>query len=352
MIAAILLAVPLTGCMQDTGDGDGSGPGQATVQVAWKERPEDMKTGEPIAMTWELTGPDREIQHTGVHFANFSVEDPETPADYGNSSGIREPAQVPDTYDTTVTFNESGTYYFRAHAIVDGQHKWTPEVAVNVTQKGPISTPVSVSVESAPDEATAGEAFNVSWRVTGTPSQVRTTSVYYGNASVENPAAGAKYAERTGVHENASIPQTFTTNVTVNRTGALYLRAHAVHEGSHYWSDEVQVNLTAGNDTGDAGAPTNVSVEIHDDSALGLNPSLDPQNVTVLQNGTVTWENRGNVSYTIDFANDSLEDSPSIPAGENWTWNVSSDLEPAKYEYSAESQTASASGSVTVKAEG
>lgn len=345
-IAALLLAVPLAGCTQDTGDtGDGDGM-EEPVEVRWVDEPQDMNTNETISMTWELTGPEREITHTGIHYANHSVDDPQSPGDYGNTTKAVEPAEVPGTFDAGESFEEPGTYYFIAHAIVDGEHIWADEIEVEVSESGPVQGPVSVTIESADEEVTPGETVNVTWQVTGLPSEVPHTGFHWANHSVEDPSSPADYGNDSGVREPADVPGTFNASFVATQPDTLYGRAHVIYEGSHYWSDEIEINVTRA-----APAAENVTVKIRDEGPQGLlGATFDPQNVTVLAGGNVTWNNTGNASHQIDFENESLEDSPEIPPGETWTWAVPADLALDEYEYTDGATASSASGSVTVEA--
>jgi len=55
-----------------------------------------------------------------VNYANFTF-------DY--TSGL---FQLPDTFDLDLTFNQKGTVYFRAYALVDRDHLWTAEKQLKI----------------------------------------------------------------------------------------------------------------------------------------------------------------------------------------------------------------------------
>lgn len=131
LLACSLLVVPLTGCASP----DDGGEDEPAFAVAWEEEPSSARAGETVTMSWSVDGPEGQIPHTGVHYANFSVSDPQTPADYGNTVGAREPAQVPGTFDAALTLDEPGTYHVRAHAIVgEGEHRWSEEVQIQIAE--------------------------------------------------------------------------------------------------------------------------------------------------------------------------------------------------------------------------
>lgn len=343
-IVGLLLTVPLTGCIQD-----GADPLDGSVEVDWVEHPQDMATGEAVDMRWELASDEHEVAHTAVHWADFSLADPGGPSDYGNTSGEVAPAQSPGTFDTTVTFDEAGTYHFRAHAIVDGENIWSEEVEVEITDSDPGQAPVVVSIDQAPDEATPGENMTVNWSLTGLPDNATSTAFHWSWESVEDPSSPSDYDHTAERYPDPGVPGSYNATFTVAETGTLHGRAHAIHDGRHFWSDEVEINVSSQ----DPGEPDgeNVTVEIHDESTLGLSTTFEPDNVTALQGANVTWTNLGNATHSIDFENATLEDSPDIAPGENWTWEVPEDLEPGEYAYVDGSASASpAEGTVTVEA--
>lgn len=143
-LALLLVAPALAGCTQPpTGDGtddgmDGNGPADVTVTVSLENVTRLVETGEPVRVEWRVdtsTGEQVEIPHTAVHYARSSVADPQAPGDYGNTSGAREPATVPGTFDTRFTTDQEGSLFLRAHAIHDGTHVWSDEVEVTVQRE-------------------------------------------------------------------------------------------------------------------------------------------------------------------------------------------------------------------------
>lgn len=315
--ALLLLTVPLAGCAQDGGDG------AQAVEVHWVNEPQDRKTGQATSMSWELTGPEGQIQHTGIHWADHSVDDPQTPADYGNTTKAVEPAQVPGTFDADETIDESGTYYFIAHAIVDGEHKWSEEVEVQINESGPVEGPVDVSIQQAPDEAEIGENITVEWQVAGPTGSIQHTGFHWANHSVDDPQTPADYGNSTGIREPADVngASTFNGTFTEDRAETIYARAHAIHEGSHYWSDEIEIEVTE---------PGNVTV--HGVSMQDAPPSFDPVNVTVEQGDVIEWTNQGSLTHTA--TNESINlSSGDVGPGETFNWTVPEDLEPGTYEY-------------------
>lgn len=106
----------------------------------------------------------------------------------------------------------------------------------------PTPTPgYSVEVLSAPAAAAAGKSFEVSWRV-NSPVQknIPHTAIHYGPDSKSEPLTLTSYPSLTPV-QNGTIPADFSTNITISRTGIIYFRAHAIIDGTNYWSDEKMI---------------------------------------------------------------------------------------------------------------
>lgn len=344
LIALVLLAVPLTGCVDgDDVDGD-------EVAVAWVEQPQDMDTGEAIDVSWELTGPEGQVPHTGLHWGTDSVDDPSSPADYGNTPHAVEPADAPGTFQTSVTFDEEGTYYFRAHVVLPdgGGQLWTEEVEITVSQGGLGDTPVIITIDEADQGGETGENMTVNWSLTGTANEVQHTGFHWADFSVEDPSSPADYGNSSGVVEPAGVGHSYNATFSEAEPGTYHGRAHVIHDGQHYWSEELEFNVT-GTETGENG--TEHLVEISDESALGATSSFDPAELTVAPGDTVVWNNTGQASHSVVFENESLEGSEAIEPGANFTWTVPADLAPGDYAYNdGEASVDAGSGTITVEA--
>lgn len=347
LLTVILLAVPLTGCLE--GD-DGEDPGADTVSIAWIDQPADAAVGETIPVSWNVSGPSREIQHTAIHWSDRSVPNPSTPADYGNTTGAQEPATIPGTFDAELSFDTAGTYHVRGHAIVEGNHIWTSEVTIDVEADEPEPPSLTVTLTTAPTEATAGSPIEVAWNVSGGSGEIDHTGFHWANTSVADPQSPADYGNTTGAQEPAQIPGSFNGSFTIEQAGTIHARAHALVNGTHFWSEETTITVTEP----PAPEPTpNVTVEIQDTGAAGLFGTMvtfNPETVEIEQGGEVIWENKGNSTYSVDFSDENLEGSPDIAPGESWTWTVPADLEPSSYEYTEPSQNTDATGTVEVTA--
>lgn len=103
--------------------------------------PQVAEFGQRTVFTWRVAGPSGTvIPHTAIHYDEDS-----NPAKFAltvapDQSGYRELTlefasgefEIPREFSTHVTFDEVGTFYYRAHAIVNGQHYWTDERSIEV----------------------------------------------------------------------------------------------------------------------------------------------------------------------------------------------------------------------------
>jgi hypothetical protein len=124
------------------------------------------------------------------------------------------------------------------------------------TASMPTPTPTpgySVEVLSAPATAAAGQSFMVSWRV-NSPVQknINHTAVHYGPDSKSVNLTLSSYPSLTTV-QKGTIPADFSANITIGKTGIFYFRAHAIIDGTNYWSDEKTINITI---------PSTVSIQV------------------------------------------------------------------------------------------
>ncbi len=311
-LALGLLTVPLAGCAQV------DAPDPADYDIVWDQPPEDRQAGQAIDMSWTVNGPESEIDHTAVHWANESVPDPASPADYGNTSGAVEPAEIPGTFQTDVTLDEPGTYYFIAHAIVDETHLWSEEVMVEVSEGDPVGVGIDVTIDEHTQEAVPGEDIEFEWSLSGAPGEANRTHIAWGpNSAPENPQPG-DYENRSGTIENATIPGSYEATFNVTEPGVYHARAHALYDGSHYWSDEVTFEVTG---------------DEHDVDIQGIAMGYEPNELTVQPGDTITWTNTDGLVHTVTFEDERLGDSGDIPSGESYNVTIPHDMEPGTYAY-------------------
>ena len=129
---------------------------QLEYKVMLIDAPTQGVMDQVLTFTWDVTGVPTTINHTSVHFGTES-----TPGDLGKNVApdatkyddlikyfANQSNPIPFRFIGNHTFDEAGTYYFRAHAIINGEHFWTEEktleVAKAVTKK---ATPTAAAEE-------------------------------------------------------------------------------------------------------------------------------------------------------------------------------------------------------------
>lgn len=101
--------------------------------------PSNASPGQKIKLSWKVEGQPRIITHTSIHYGNISVphdlgihDDPRF-THYDTTPPIKTPTfDIPDSFSDTITVPSSGTIYFRAHAVIAGENKWSEEGRIKI----------------------------------------------------------------------------------------------------------------------------------------------------------------------------------------------------------------------------
>lgn len=185
LLTAMLLATALSGCF-GFGEGDAGKPQetpgptgggganvtQLTVRILDYDR--NGTVGDPINVTWEVssnlnrTAP---LTHTGVHFGNASLPDPNRTSDeeYEDSAGERS-GVPPGRFNASFSVNASGTYYVRAHAELGTNYSWSQEVSLALEEGGKTWTvrivggPLAFLARFEPESLQARVGDQVVWK--------------------------------------------------------------------------------------------------------------------------------------------------------------------------------------------
>lgn len=185
LLALLLPMVAVAGCFGGDDDGDdasptpnGDGDGNQTLNPTVEftaEPPSNVSASQEFNVTWYVdpgASGTFNVTETSVYWSNQSVQDPESPEDYGNTSGAQT-GTIPGNFSANLTFEEADTYYIRAHAFIEGNDYFseevTIEVAANVTVHEVMIDPGPLAPFSSWDPATleinVGDA--VVWNNTG-----------------------------------------------------------------------------------------------------------------------------------------------------------------------------------------
>ncbi|MEW6722265.1 MAG: hypothetical protein AB1324_03315 [Candidatus Micrarchaeota archaeon] len=266
-VILLLGLVILAGCAQQQPPVEP--PQQPPVQPPAQEAsirllppPASVGAGESFQLSWEVSGPQKTITHTAVHYGSESK-----PGKFGTGvgpdaagyPGLSEEFasgsfSVPGNFTANINApSVPGRLYFRAHAIIDGKHYWTDEMSVEVTGGAEPAEP-SISVVAAPSTAASGKNFNVTWNVSGPAGTIMHTAVHYdtvshpGDFGTDVGPAQSGYPSLTPEFASveSAIPDDFTASIAApSAPGKIYYRAHAIVGGKHYWTEERTVEVTA-----------------------------------------------------------------------------------------------------------
>lgn len=154
---------------------------------------------------------------------------------------------------------------------------------------------LTVTILNYTTSANTSEPINITYEVSmdsdlnSTDLAVEHTDVHYGNESVDQPSNTTAYGNQTD--EETGPIGVFNATFMVETNGTLYVRAHAVLNGSDYWSDEVVIQVNAG-------VPPLGTVHEIDIGALlpGALAEYDPDELTIKVGDGVMWTNRDRVA--------------------------------------------------------
>lgn len=114
-----------------------------SAKVAITSIPSTAAANQQIAISWKVDGINATIPHAAVHYGPSSVPTPTAPADYPFQSAFfctDRPCTVPKAFQSQISIADPGTYYLRAHAVINGQNVWSDEKVITV--ETPPATPV------------------------------------------------------------------------------------------------------------------------------------------------------------------------------------------------------------------
>jgi hypothetical protein len=111
------------------------------TSVVVQSPPTSARVGTPVPLTWEVRAAvGSSAAHTAVHWGSNSTSGDlgteVAPGAAGYPNFLPDYAQgsfaLPRTFSGAFSFSVAGTYYYRAHAIIDDKHYWSPEHSVEV----------------------------------------------------------------------------------------------------------------------------------------------------------------------------------------------------------------------------
>ncbi len=241
-------------------------------KILMPDFPTDAKVGEPILLRWDATDLEGTISKTNVLYGRTSISEPDA-EDYQNETMAQceEKPCTMRTFTDAIIFNEPGTYYVRAYAVIDGEDVWSDEnqlvvtdeetnttnaenqdVIVDKNETGGADEGKNITFVSAPIEASILEETTIVWRINSEAATTNHTSVHFGPESVPNPISPEDYPNSTNYQcqdTPCKVPGAFSDKITFGKAGTYYYRAHADVEGIQVWSDEKKIVVSGDNQT-------------------------------------------------------------------------------------------------------
>ena len=254
---------------------------RSSQSVVVVDIPTTVETGSPFTISWKVnSNSEYQINHTAIHYGPDSESEPLTLISYPNVTYDYSGVMIPATFSANITINTPGVTYFRAYATINDVNYWSEEKRI-VVNGPPISTAPTIDISDAPSEADVGSPFTITWKVNSNVEyQTIHTAVHYGPESESEPLGLTSYQNITDVHRGL-VPATFSSNITIDTPGIIYLRAHIIIDNVNYWSEEKRIVITE---------PRASSV-----------PTIDitdaPSRAEAGSPFTVTWKVNSNVEY-------------------------------------------------------
>jgi plastocyanin len=150
-------------------------PAAAVVPtVTLTTAPTSSIAGQQVSINWHIDSDPASIRHSAVHFGPNSVPSPKGPGDYPSASQYLctdVACSIPGDFATTIGIAKSGTYYYRAHAVIGGQNYWSDEKTITIQAQPPPAPQMSssdykVRIENmafSPQTITIEKGESISW---------------------------------------------------------------------------------------------------------------------------------------------------------------------------------------------
>ena len=113
-----------------------------SARILLLDAPRVASINESLTFSWLVdTEASGSTSHTAIHFGKISKPHAKIPSDYPEKSAILKGA-IPATFSATIKVDKEGTYYYRAHAIVNENNIWSDEKTFRVEQATLSSRPL------------------------------------------------------------------------------------------------------------------------------------------------------------------------------------------------------------------
>lgn len=212
--------------------------------------PTELTQGDTATFTWQLSGPSKTIHTTTVYYGTTSF--PETltrstePGATHYTDWVKDFMQgdfsIPLRYIGNTTIATSGTYFYRAYALIDGKHYWSGERSLVVKE----IPKHEIKIVNPPGTVYSGENVDFTWDVYGPAGTTWYTVIAGGKESKPGTLDASVNLSMTPytvmVNDFTTGPYTvplrFIGNAKVSEPGVYYFRALGFINNKNIWSDE------------------------------------------------------------------------------------------------------------------
>jgi hypothetical protein len=230
-------------------------PTPVKYSVTYLNAPDNLTEGGVATFTWNVNGPGKIINKTGIYFGSTShpgnLDLLVSPAETGYTGAVNDFLNgeyvIPLRFVGNLKIPPAGTYYSRAYALIDAENYWSDERVFTV-QAVPKN---DVSIITPPIKVKHGENTSFTWDVSGPANVTNYTVIVAGKTSLSGPLGtdiDIPHTPYTVLAKdfsggNYNVPLRFIGNGIFPDTGIYYFRALVLINNKNIWSSEYQVTV-------------------------------------------------------------------------------------------------------------
>jgi len=228
----------------------GPSPTPREYSVSFTNEASEVTLPNPATFTWTVNGPPKTISTTTVYYGTDSSPGPLSktvvPADVRYSGMLKDFMEgtyaIPLVFVGNANFSSSGTYYYRAYAVIDGKNYWSDERTLTVRPE----PKNEIRVIDRPSSLFTGDTTSFTWEITGPAGTTPFTAIVGGKESKTEGIGEDIGLQQTPyavlvndfTQGNFSVPLRYIGNFKVTEPGTFYFRALAFINGKNIWSNE------------------------------------------------------------------------------------------------------------------
>lgn len=221
-----------------------------SYEVALVSAPQEIMEGDIATFTWQISGYSNTIHTTSIYYGTTNQPGTLTttiqPAATLYTDMVKEFMQgdypIPFQFVGNAKLLTPGTYFYRAYALIDGNHYWSAEGTFVVK---PIPKH-EIKIVNPPGTISHGGIASFTWDVYGPSATTWYSVIVVGTTSHPGTLDASVDLSKTPytvlVNDFASgtyaVPLRFIGSAIVKDPGVYYFRALVYINGKNIWSDE------------------------------------------------------------------------------------------------------------------